>query len=202
MNRKTAMSQSEFKAILELLEMLVLNWRTGILMLLLIVAAVHDYKSHRIPNWLVLSGILFGVIYNIAFPPFPHVNFLWPLEGMGMGFIVFLPLYLIGATGAGDVKLMSMVGAIIGPADMLWILLSTMIVGGALSLLMVLVRGTAGRMLRNLTELFKLGFLNTISGVKPDLHISEGASAGKLPYAVAIAIGTIGYLTLHQLGFL
>ena len=36
----------------------------------------------------------------------------------------------------------------------------------------------------------------------PDLRITSGASAGKLPYGVAIAIGTTGYLVLHQLGFL
>ena len=196
------MSHPEFKAVFELLAMLVLDWRTGTLIFLLITAAVVDYRSHRIPNWLVLSGILFGVIYNVAFPPFPHANVLWPLEGLGMGFIIFLPLYLIGAMGAGDVKLMTMVGAIIGPVGMIWVLPLTMIAGGALSILLVLVRGTAGRMLRNLMMLFRLGFLNTLSGARPDLHIEAGASAGKLPYGVAIAIGAIGYLVVRQLGFL
>jgi len=196
------MSHSELKAAFELLSMLVLDWRTGTLIFLLVTAAVIDYRSHRIPNWLVLSGMLFGVIYNIAFPPLPHASVLWPLEGMAMGFIVFLPLYLIGTMGAGDVKLMAMVGAVIGPADMIWVLPLTMIAGGALSILLVLVRGTAGRMLRNLTALFRLGFFNALSGARPDLHIEAGASAGKLPYGVAIAIGAIAYLAAHQLGFL
>ncbi|HWZ48645.1 MAG TPA: A24 family peptidase [Herbaspirillum sp.] len=196
------MFASQFQAVFELLTMLVLDGRTGTLIFLLLTAAVVDYRSHRIPNWLVLSGMLFGVIYNLAFPPFPHVNVLWPLEGMVMGFSVFLPLYLLGAMGAGDVKLMAMVGAIVGPVEMLWVLPLTMIAGGVLSILLVLVRGTAGRMLRNLTTLFRLGFLNAISGARPDLHIEAGASAGKLPYGVAIAIGAIGYLVVHQLGFL
>lgn len=196
------MSTSEFKAIVELLTMLVLDWRVGVLMVLLVTAAVIDYRSHRIPNWLVLSGTLFGLIYNVVFPPFPNANILWPLEGLGLGFIVFLPLYLIGAMGAGDVKLVAMVGAIIGPVDMVWVLLYTMIVGGVLAILFVLARGTAGRMVRNLITLFRLGFLNALSGIRPDLQVDAGVSAGKLPYGVSIAIGTIGYLMLHQLGLL
>lgn len=196
------MSDSEFKAMLELLAMLVLDWRTGILIGLLVTAAIADYRSHRIPNWLVLCGTLFGLTYNTMFPPFLHASLLWPLEGLGIGFIVFLPLYLLGVMGAGDVKLMAMVGAFLGPDDMLWVLLYTMIVGGVLSIIFVFVHGTARRMSRNLSALFQMGFFNTLAGSRPDFHIDASASAGKLPYGVAIAIGTIGYLTLHQLGFL
>jgi hypothetical protein len=39
-------------------------------------------------------------------------------------------------------------------------------------------------------------------GSKPNLRIGADVSAGKLPYGVAIAIGTIGYLITDQLGFL
>lgn len=200
--RKNAMFNTEFKAMLELLAMLILNWRTGILFALLITAAIIDYRSHRIPNWLVFSGALFGVLYNMLAPPFPHASLLWPFQGLGMGLIVLLPLYLLGVMGAGDVKLMAMVGAIVGPADMVWVLLYTMMVGGVLAIIFVLARGTATRMWRNLNSLFLVGFFNALDGVRPNLHIDARLSAGKLPYGVAIAIGTIGYLTLHQLGFL
>ena len=182
--------------------MLILDWRTGILMLLLVTAAITDYRTHRIPNWLVLSGTLFGLIYNMAVPPFRHASLLWPLEGLALGLIVFLPLYLLRIMGAGDVKLMAMVGAFIGPTDMVWVMPYIMIVGGVLSIVLVLVRGTARRMFSNLNTLFQLTYLNTMSGGRPDFRIDTSASAGKLPYGVAIAIGTIGYLTLHQLNFL
>lgn len=197
-----AMSHSELNALLELLAMLLWDWRTGTLFLLLIIAAVIDHRSHRIPNWLVLSGMLFGVIYNFAYPPFLRAGALWPLEGWALGFIVFLPLYLLRAMGAGDVKLMAMVGAFVGPVDIVWVLLSTMIAGGVLSIALVLSRGTAARLLRNLGDIFRLGYLNTVGGFKPELHIGAAASAGKLPYGVAIASGTIVYLTLHQLALL
>ena len=62
--------------------------------------------------------------------------------------------------------------------------------------------GTATKLMAHVKELPEVGFFNMLSGVRPDLHIDARLSAGKLPYGVAIAIGTIGYLTLHQLGFL
>ena len=196
------MSDPEFRAALELLAMLFLDWRIAVLILLLIAASVFDYRSQRIPNRLVQLGVLFGLIYNIAFPPYRDAGMLWPFAGMGLGFLAFLPLYLISATGAGDVKLMAMVGAFVGPFDMIGILLCTMAAGGVLSLLLVLARGTGGLLLRNLTALLKLGFLSGQAGIRPDLSLNADASAGKLPYALAISTGTIAGLLVHQFGIL
>jgi len=195
------MSQSEFNAMLDLLAMLFTDWRTGILLLLVIGAAISDYRTHRIPNWLVLSGVLFGVIYNTVLPRFPHDTILFPLAGLGFGLLLFLPLYLVRAMSAGDVKLLAMVGAFLGTSATFRAALVIMIVGGVLSLLFVLVRGTASLMFRNLASFFQTGFLDAVGGSVPSLRIAEGVSAGKLPYGVAIAIGTIGYLVLHQLGY-
>jgi len=194
--------QSEFEAVLDLLGMLFFDWRTGILMMLLVGAAVSDYRTHRIPNWLVLSGALFGVIYNTALAPSPYANILFPLAGLGLGLVLFLPLYLVRAMGAGDVKLLAMVGAFLGPGDTFRAALASMIVGGVLSIVLVLARGTARRMFHNLGSVFQVGLLSVAGGSKPNLRIEAGVSAGKLPYGVAIAMGTIGYLITDQLGFL
>ena len=196
------MPYQEFEALLDLLTWLFFDWRTGIVILLLIVAAVCDYRTQRIPNWLVLSGALYGVIYNTVLPPTPHDNILFPLAGLALGLLLFLPLYLVRAMGAGDVKLLAMIGAFLGPGDTFYAALATMIVGGVLAILFVLARGTALRMFHNLVSLFQLGFLSVAGGSKPDLQIEADMSAGKLPYGVPIAIGTIGYLVLNQLSFL
>lgn len=195
------MSHSEFNAMLDLFAMLFLDGRTGVLMLLLTSAAISDYRTYRIPNRLVLAGILFGVIYNTALPPSPHDNILFPLAGLGFGLLLFLPLYLVRAMSAGDVKLLAMVGAFLGAGATFRAALASMIVGGVLSVLFVLVRGTTALMVRNLASLFQTGFLDAVGGSVPSLRITAGVSAGKLPYGVAIAIGTIGYLVLHQLGY-
>src|SRR4051812_2974354 len=54
----------ELQSLLQLLAMLATDPRTGVLFVLLIIASVTDYRTYRIPNWLTLSGIAFGLIYN------------------------------------------------------------------------------------------------------------------------------------------
>jgi len=195
-------NHSEFEALIDLLAMLFFDWRTGILMLLLVGAAISDYRVHRIPNWLVLSGAVFGVICNTTLAPSPYAHILFPFAGFAVGLLLFLPLYLVRAMGAGDVKLLAMVGAFLGPGDTFRASLASMIVGGVLSILFVLMHGTARRIFHNLGSFFQLSLLSVTSGSKRNHRIEADVSAGKLPYGVAIAIGTIGYLITDQLGFL
>lgn len=196
------MPSAEFQAMLELLAMLFFDWRIGVLTLLLLTAAICDFRSHRIPNQLVLGGLLFGAIYNTAFPPTPHDSVLFPLGGVALALLVFLPLYLMRAMGAGDVKLMAMAGAFLGPTDIFCAMLASMVTGGVLALCYALAKGTAMRMWRNLVSLFQHSLLNTFTGGSQSMRIETSQSAGKLPYGVAIAIGTGAYLIMHQLGFL
>lgn len=193
------MSGSEFKAMFDLAAMLVLDWRTGLLMLLLTAAAISDCRSRRIPNWLVLSGMLFGLAYNTAHPPSPHDNIFFPLAGVGLCMLLFVPLYLVRAMSAGDVKLLAMVGAFLGPVEGLHAALASMVAGGVLSILFASVYGTVPRMFHNLASLFQLWSFRTAAESAASIRITDGASAGKLPYGVAIAIGTISYLMVRQL---
>ena len=60
--------------------------------------------------------------------------------GFGLGFILYLPLYLIRGLRAGDVKLLAAVGAIAGPVNCMWILILTTVLGGAIVLVFVVIR--------------------------------------------------------------
>ena len=194
------MQVGEMQSVFDLLAMLFFNWQMGTLTVLLLFAAISDCRSHRIPNRLVVLGISFAMIDQcVRWPVLEGPLFV--LGGVLVGLGLFLPLYLLRAMGAGDVKLLAMVGGFLGPADTFRVALATMIVGGVMAIIFVVVNGTIGLMTRNLRSLFQLGLLDVIGGRAPDLQLTPSLSAGRLPYGVAISAGTVGYLVVRQLGF-
>ncbi len=68
-------------------------------------------------------GAGLGLLLNSVLPEgygfvssLPGALGLWKaLAGLGLGLLIMLPLYMLRALGAGDVKLMAMVGAFLGP---------------------------------------------------------------------------------------
>ena len=71
-----------------------------------------DLRSGLIPNRLTFSTIGLALILHGLFGGFPGV--LYSLAGLGTGFALFIFVYLTGGMGAGDVKLMAAIGAIVG----------------------------------------------------------------------------------------
>lgn len=172
-------------------------------MTLLLLAAVRvDVRHHRIPNPLVLWGAGLGVLLNVSMPAgagfaatyLPGgAGFLSAMGGMATGFAALLPMYLLRAMGAGDVKLMAMVGAFLGPVDTLGAVLATFLAGGVLSLGYAWKTGVLRRTLQNVRVILCSGAVKVAGGSFPALEDAP-ETAGKFPYAVAIAAGTSGYL--------
>jgi prepilin peptidase CpaA len=193
--------ESEALALLELLKMLVLEPRTAVLMALLTAAAWIDLSTHRIPNLLVLTGTLFAVSYNGFYPIYHSQNgWLVGLAGLCVGFIAFFPLYLLRVMGAGDVKLMAMVGAFLGPWPAILAVLWSCVAGGVIALAFLLWTGNVRRALSNIVALMRGNVLMAPIG-HLDLTVPSSNSAGQLPYGVAIAAGSILFLLCKQLGF-
>jgi prepilin peptidase CpaA len=119
------------------------------------------------------------------------------LGGLALGLALFLPLYALRAMGAGDVKLLAMVGAFVGPNDIWQTALASLFVGGALAVIYVFFKGTVRRLMQNLSTLFRQSVISTMVGSMPSLRVDASQTAGRLPYAVAIALGTIIFLFLR-----
>lgn len=173
---------------------------------LLLVIAWQDICSHRISNKLVLIGVMLGIALNGLLPEGWGFNSVIPgglgwlaaLQGLGVGMAVLLPIYWLRTMGAGDVKLMGMVGAFLGPNDVLGVLLATFVSGGVMALVMVFWSKQVGQLLQNI-KLMLLGGVVRMSAGQFPLMDDLPVSVGKLPYAVAIMIGTLGYLTWQRL---
>lgn len=176
--------------------------KVALLLSLVSVAAWFDIKSRRIPNWLVLVGLIASFIFQTLFNSSGSFSGFkaWGL-GLLVGFGLFLPLYLLRSMGAGDVKLMAMVGAFIGPMAALEVVLTTLIVGGVLALAVALWSGSLRQTLGNVKFMLTQTMLKTLpGGMQIEATEAPVASAGNLPYAVAIAAGTLIHLILERTG--
>ena len=140
------------------------------------VAAVIDVVSRRIPNWLTFATLIGGVLIN-TWQAGPS-GALLALAGAALGAALLLPFYSIRAMGAGDVKLLAAVGALLGPHVLVSVAVYGALVGGAMSVVVLLVRR---RLFITFGEMLVLARAPTRSG----------ATA---PYGVAIASGV--YLSL------
>lgn len=194
-------TMQEFNALLELLALLFKDPRTAVLFMLLVLASVSDYRSYKIPNLLTAGGIIFALIYNTVVPFYRDHGFLWALGGMMVGFLLFLPCYALRMMGAGDVKLMAMVGAFLGVTDALHATLYSFIAGGVGALIFAVYRNSLARMLVNVKGVAQMMMMSAVGGFKPDLQIAPGKSVGKLPYGICISAGTIVYVVAKQLGY-
>jgi prepilin peptidase CpaA len=170
----------------------------ALLLLLVVPAAVFDYRQRRIPNWLVLAGLVCGIAMNTFLlydNPSAITGLVYALEGFGLAFAVYFPLYLLRGMGAGDVKLMAAVGAIVGPGLWLWILFFTAVLGGITAAIVVLSKGRVHRTLQNLWMiLVSIRYRQAPYATNPELDVSTDQGL-RLPHGVIIAVGAIGFLT-------
>lgn len=172
----------------------------GVLAFFLLIAAASDIKNHRIPNVLIGIGSILAFAINL------WVSGLYGLliacVGFFIGLIIFLPFYLLRTLGAGDVKLMAMVGSFLWPSGQFWgAIAGTLIAGGILAIAVTACSGKIRQMLINTKSILLGGLIDVHLKQMPTLDVGP-QSVGKLPYAVAIASGTLGYLALQYAGWI
>ncbi len=191
----------EFDALLELLAMLIKEPRIAVLFILLVMASISDYRTFKIPNWLTVGGIVFALGYNTIVPFSRQQGLLWALGGLTIGFLSMLPAYVLRIMGAGDVKLMAMVGAFLGVTDAWHAVIFSFIAGGVCAVMFAVFNKSFTRMLGNVKNMTQVMVYSAMGGVKPYVQIESSQSVGKLPYGVCISIGTITYIVSKQLGY-
>jgi prepilin peptidase CpaA len=170
-----------------------LNAIEVLLICLVAQAAVTDLALRKIPNVLILSGLLLAMILHLLAGQHWAPVSQW-LAGTLAGFFLFLPLYLLRGMAAGDVKLMAMVGAFVGPEAALHIGVLAYLIGGVMAVLILLCSGRWREGWYNIVLICKplmLRLLGMPLAAEPRCPIT---SVGGIPYGVAIALGTVGFV--------
>jgi prepilin peptidase CpaA len=188
----------DFLSLLEQLGMLLINPRYSILLALLLAASISDCRSYKIPNWLTFGGSAFALIYSFFIPFSPQFGLGWSLGGFSLGLSLVLPLYMLGMMGAGDVKLMAMVGAFVGITHTLYVVLFVFVTGGITSLAYAIWHQSLQRLASNIKLALSTLLFSTMGGLRPQMTPMDKESIGKLPYAVSIFLGTTAFLIAHQ----
>ncbi len=164
---------------------------------IVLAAAATDIRSRKIPNWLTLSGVVAGLVLHGTTGGF--LGLKTSFAGMLLGFGSYLALYSLRAMGAGDVKLMAAVGAIVGPEGWMSVFIATAIAGGVLAIILMVRKGRVKETLRNvLFIVLELTHFRAPQKKRSDLDVRD-PRALKMPHGVAIAAGTLVCLMLAKI---
>lgn len=169
------------------------------LVLAVLVATFTDLRSRRIPNWLTVSTLVLGFVLNalIAYPA-PLEGVWLAAKGFALAFVLNLVMYMLHMTGAGDVKLLAAIGAMVGCSDFLGIFLLTALLGGVLAIILVLVKGRVRQTLWNVGymagELMKW---HAPYVTREQLDVGS-SKALRLPGAVRISLGVVAFLVMAR----
>jgi len=150
---------------------------------LLVLAAIRDVQTRRIPNPLVVTLAVLGFAYS-AMMPVSLWGALRGFEGFGVGLACWLPFYALSWLGAGDVKLFAAAGAWLGPGKAFEGSVIAAVAGGVLGLIWML----RSRGFKDSLE--TLGIAATLPGVLSNSS-PAARSTRSLPYGVALAAGAI-----------
>ncbi len=145
---------------------------TSLYIFILLLILLFDIGERRILNGLALPGTMIALFAGLANG---HEAFLGALAGAALGFLFFFALYWIGgryygagALGFGDVKLATLLGAIIGVELVLIVLASGMLLAGLTAALLLAVKRDDRR--RTLPYGAFLAFAGIISLIWTSVH--------------------------------
>ena len=156
-------------------------------LILTCLAAIWDWRSRKIPNWLTVSGAVSGITLHTVLAGWHGA--LFALVGAGIALALLLPLVLLRAVGAGDWKLMGAVGAFLGWKIFLFVFAGSIFASGIMAIIQMYRVGRVMETLRNVWTLLK-GFF--AFGLKKHPTISlDNPRLIKLPFGVAVAAATI-----------
>jgi prepilin peptidase CpaA len=153
---------------------------------LLLLAAVIDLRSRRLPNWLTLGLILSGLVHAAVTSGAGGLG--QAAAGTFAGAAAPLVLFTMGAIGGGDVKLMAGVGAWLGPMAALAVFAVQCLIGLALILCQALMQRRTLVLFRNSAVLAaNLAHKGVAACAGESFHSIDRP----LPYAVPVGMATV-----------
>lgn len=164
------------------------DFRNAAVCFLALAAVFWDLRKGIIPNFFILAGLLGGAIYQIVrLGAWGGVFFL---GGVLFPVIVLAGLFYFRMIGAGDIKLLAALGGFLGGEAIGTCLLLTLLIGGALSLGLMLYRRNLVKRLRYFADY--LAAYRRTGEWKP--YRKEGEKGGEFPLTVPVFLSVCCYV--------
>lgn len=156
-----------------------------ILILALIICFITDLKKQKIYNKIIFPSLAAAVVLN------SWLNGLAGFKLSALGFVTGLSIllipYLLGGMGAGDVKLLSLIGAVKGSIFVLNTAIYMAFIGGALAILIIIFQ----RQTLSFIKILFTWFISFIHGIRYKVEFPKSYFSKKYPYGTAIVGGAV-----------
>lgn len=152
-------------------------------------AAYFDLKTRKIPNKYNLIFFIIAIIAKLILISISSQYIINGLIGTLIGFLIFLPFFILRLAGGGDVKLLATLGMLIGWQHFLWVFVLTSIIDGAILI--------PARLFKTVFLFLQLPYplhekLSNLSE-----HLKGLKRSNKKPYALPVALGCSTYLLAY-----
>jgi len=158
----------------------------SILIVVLVVCAVTDLIYRKIYNAVLLPALLFALVYNAYQGGWAGLG--QSMLGLLVGLLILILPFAKGGMGAGDVKLLGVIGAFKGATFVLYTAIGMGLAGGLIALVI---------------WSYKFGVVDTVVGILKAIWVMIRSGFTifpfrlhnekiMLPYGLAIALGTAG----------
>ncbi len=155
--------------------------RICVCVIFLIIINATDVKDYKIKNKIVLPTLIIGLICGIA-----DKTFLNSVYGMLVPLVLF-PFYALKMLGAGDIKALCAVGAVVGKRKSIEMMLFTFLCGGVIAVIFMLTNKNGRERFGNLFCWFK----NCFYARKPISYNFGGGKNSYFRFSYAITLGFV-----------
>lgn len=163
-----------------------LHLLAALVSLFVITAAILDFRTKKIPNWVTIPAAIAAIVYHAVAPT--GIGVLWALLGLAVGFSLLILPWLLGGGGMGDVKLLAALGAWLGPLTILAVFGGSAVLA-AIMAAGVMVSGTVTRGISSTRRRY----------LSVDSDEDRPKPRRVIPFAVPVAISTVVILALMLL---
>ncbi|MFC4557612.1 prepilin peptidase [Virgibacillus kekensis] len=152
------------------------------LLLILLICVITDLRSRKIYNKVIYPALLVTLVYHLAAGGLEGLShsFIGFLTGLGL---LLIP-YLMGGMGAGDVKLLALIGAVKGSMFVFQSFLYIAILGAGIAVVVLFAR-------RGMFKSVVYYLASLRNGIVLPGGVSRGSMTATYPYGVAIAGGVV-----------